>query len=135
MIHQFVSKLFRAYGLYNSTIVGNVMGRKLFQSSFELTGYITVPFDGITRKSIMFQSSFELTGYITIQFCSDFFENFGFQSSFELTGYITNQWIESVLNMTVSKLFRAYGLYNSITIIWFRQPCYCFKALSSLRVI
>ena len=38
-----------------------------------------------------------------------------FQSSFELTGYITLSLSTlSVLGIGVSKLFRAYGLYNSI---------------------
>ena len=36
-----------------------------------------------------------------------------FQSSFELTGYITvNVSTDEVLMLDVSKLFRAYGLYN-----------------------
>ena len=38
----------------------------MFQSSFELTGYITQQLMSMTWKSITpFQSSFELTGYIT----------------------------------------------------------------------
>ena len=38
---------------------------------------------------------------------------FAFQSSFELTGYITLWAIYSIEELkTVSKLFRAYGLYN-----------------------
>ena len=37
-----------------------------------------------------------------------------FQSSFELTGYITRCYRKDYhVNRTVSKLFRAYGLYNS----------------------
>ena len=37
-----VSKLFRAYGLYNGiAAVTTFINGKLFQSSFELTGYIT----------------------------------------------------------------------------------------------
>ena len=37
-----VSKLFRAYRLYNGAVVGSVgAGFGMFQSSFERTGYIT----------------------------------------------------------------------------------------------
>ena len=40
-------------------------------------------------------------------------ESYGFQSSFELTGYITAEFPKiSSLSLSVSKLFRAYGLYN-----------------------
>ena len=61
----------------------------------------------------MFQSSFELTGYITtMEFMSDVID-YVFQSSFELTGYITGlrSNIEAIMDC-VSKLFRAYRLYN-----------------------
>ena len=37
----------------------------MFQSSFELTGYITVEMSILMVLSTVFQSSFELTGYIT----------------------------------------------------------------------
>ena len=38
---------------------------------------------------------------------------YSFQSSFELMGYITvNSMRASISNIPVSKLFRAYGLYN-----------------------
>ena len=38
----------------------------MFQSSFELTGYITIaPELNIEYRNTKFQSSFELTGYIT----------------------------------------------------------------------
>ena len=36
-----VSKLFRAYRLYNADADGDHIASLLFQSSFELTGYIT----------------------------------------------------------------------------------------------
>ena len=36
-----VSKLFRAYGLYNESEIVKVAAEVAFQSSFELTGYIT----------------------------------------------------------------------------------------------
>ena len=36
-----VSKLFRAYGLYNKEDVNKEILECMFQSSFELTGYIT----------------------------------------------------------------------------------------------
>ena len=39
-----------------------------------------------------------------------------FQSSFELTGYITDKRIISYDGDIVSKLFRAYGLYNCVTL-------------------
>ena len=87
---------------------------KKFQSSFELTGYITM-LSMITEQLILwFQSSFELTGYITcsvlvcihhrrgvsklfrayVLYNYEGIEGYGnlsdaFQSSFELTGYIT----------------------------------------------
>ena len=38
---------------------------KGFQSSFELTGYITIALSLNNVADAMFQSSFELTGYIT----------------------------------------------------------------------
>ena len=87
-----VSKLFRAYGLYN-----------------RLEDQLP-----ITLIDIGFQSSFELMGYITrkdMKFEAAILEKF--QSSFELMGYITNTTIlvEDGL-FRVSKLFRAYGLYN-----------------------
>ena len=37
-----------------------------FQSSFELTGYITLKLMSKSSIYSMFQSSFELTGYITM---------------------------------------------------------------------
>ena len=38
-----------------------------------------------------------------------------FQSSFELTGYITKYYdVRKIYSNWVSKLFRAYGLYNII---------------------
>ena len=81
-----------------------------FQSSFELTGYITLFNSFHWSATFLFQSSFELTGYIT-----DMRRVIGlvylFQSSFELTGYITMFLV--MMDM----------LYVS------------FKALSSLRVI
>ena len=38
----------------------------MFQSSFELTGYITTSEEVKREVEAVFQSSFELTGYITI---------------------------------------------------------------------
>ena len=60
-----VSKLFRAYRLYNKEN-GKVTMHFFdeFQSSFELTGYITYN-QGLSITFSLFQSSFELTGYIT----------------------------------------------------------------------
>ena len=59
-----------------------------------------------------FQSSFELTGYITIIAKDEKASELMFQSSFELTGYITMLHIKDWMRTLVSKLFRAYGLYN-----------------------
>ena len=85
----------------------------MFQSSFELTGYITVEMSILMVLSTVFQSSFELTGYITIRLEMRISYLILFQSSFELTGYITI-WVflDSKINVIVSKLFRAYRLYN-----------------------
>ena len=59
-----------------------------------------------------------------------------FQSSFELTGYITtNMSVVFVKLSTVSKLFRAYGLYNKLRWSDVQYNGMGFKALSSLRVI
>ena len=81
------------------------------QSSFELTGYITdlLTTDRLVRDE--FQSSFELTDYITNQVEVTELKDTRFQSSFELTGYITVRGVKFPANF------------------------YCFKALSSLRVI
>ena len=83
----------------------------MFQSSFELAGYIT--YQGLTEKGHVkgFQSSFELAGYITYQGLTEKGHVKGFQSSFELTGYITSE----------DK--------------WYSVDFYRFKAFSSLRVI
>ena len=63
----------------------------------------------------MFQSSFELTSYITKEIMVWVEKKISFQSSFELTSYITKR--QSVLASAladVSKLFRAYELYNGL---------------------
>ena len=85
----------------------------MFQSSFELTGYITrLNANADPNLSDKFQSSFELTGYITVAKTPTGIKIATFQSSFELTGYIT-----------------AYLILNQAQIL------HRFKALSSLRVI
>ena len=61
-----VSKLFRAYGLYNNDQFIDFTGNYEFQSSFELTGYITTVKSSLYISTVWFQSSFELTGYITM---------------------------------------------------------------------
>ena len=61
----FVSKLFRAYGLYNRSTLSHFEALYVFQSSFELTGYITRTTPNVPTDPSEFQSSFELTGYIT----------------------------------------------------------------------
>ena len=60
-----VSKLFRAYGLYNSFFGAVLRFLLKFQSSFELMGYITEFKTLHNSPVILFQSSFELMGYIT----------------------------------------------------------------------
>ena len=66
--------------------------------------------DGLFR---LFQSSFELMGYITSKENHKKSDGGAFQSSFELMGYITiTSMLMSKPNLIVSKLFRAYGLYN-----------------------
>ena len=57
-----------------------------------------------------------------------------FQSSFELTGYITTMAGRFINVNIVSKLFRAYGLYNKQEIFVVLEND-SFKALSSLQVI
>ena len=84
-----VSKLFRAYGLYN---VNNKQIKRpwitKFQSSFELTGYIT--------QYVMF-----IMGHVEV---SKLFRAYGL---YNLEGHFRNKCPSNV-----SKLFRAYGLYN-----------------------
>ena len=64
---------------------------------------------------LMFQSSFELTGYITLVVFSLSEVYIPFQSSFELTGYITVKGLFPLpYFVLVSKLFRAYRLYNTL---------------------
>ena len=61
-----VSKLFRAYGLYNNAPLDVKMHLAEFQSSFELMGYITSSrTKEVWEELNSFQSSFELMGYIT----------------------------------------------------------------------
>ena len=100
----------------------------VFQSSFELTGYITFYYLSVLLWALLFQSSFELTGYITEMIylipgyvCREF------QSSFELTGYITKYYdVRKIYSNWVSKLFRAYGLYNINT-------THCTKSISQFQ--
>ena len=85
----------------------------MFQSSFELTGYITTGYNIILRISEYEVSKlFRAYGLYNIAMDCDY-------------EYIGN----------VSKLFRAYGLYNSLKIMLFVYLKISFKALSSLRVI
>ena len=63
----------------------------MFQSSFELTGYITQNKRRNKDEYKTFQSSFELTGYITVSRLLRHSQSLQFQSSFELTGYITRK--------------------------------------------
>ena len=87
-------------------------------------------------NSTTFQSSFELTGYITINPMQAPSTPQKFQSSFELTGYITQQPMIPMVNpIPVSKLFRAYRLYNNYDNLVNDMDAIGFKALSSLQVI
>ena len=133
-----VSKLFRAYGLYNTEkMYSDVNVKYEFQSSFELTGYITVV--RMRYKKL-------------VMLVSKLFRAYGL--------YNAMLWARSSARKLVSKLFRAYGLYNSLTSIIIHEVHYLFqssfeltgyitgaildraaieeigfKALSSLRVI
>ena len=108
-----VSKLFRAYGLYNELNREYFPDYDQFQSSFELTGYITyhypTPYIYYMEK---FQSSFELTGYITLRRGSRIYNCLRVSKLFRAYGLYNTaeQFFEGFL--AVSKLFRAYGLYN-----------------------
>ena len=86
-----VSKLFRAYGLYNTEkMYSDVNVKYEFQSSFELTGYITVV--RMRYKKL-------------VMLVSKLFRAYG----------LYNESLYAILGMgrmPVSKLFRAYGLYN-----------------------
>ena len=84
----------------------------------------------------MFQSSFELTGYITgkilnreeiEEIVSKLFRAYGLYNRFLLRS--------KNISIIVSKLFRAYGLYNPTQSTIPSRNSPSFKALSSLRVI
>ena len=84
-----VSKLFRAYELYNSDRFKKVPIPLVFQSSFELTSYIT---DGVPKDSA------------TIDVVSKLFRAYELYNNIHTT--------KSKYTLRVSKLFRAYELYN-----------------------
>ena len=87
-----VSKLFRAYGLYNWQKESNMI-----------------------NLTVMFQSSFELTGYITIYCLGDYIVTYEVSKLFRAYG-LYNPIASVMFSMDiklVSKLFRAYGLYNN----------------------
>ena len=131
-----VSKLFRAYGLYNKLTLEEYAKAKQFQSSFELTGYITEQIYVYLQDTYMVSKLFRAYGLYNViylpqsdtdLFVSKLFRAYGlyndnihgpiwfkfmFQSSFELTGYITYPGKFLMNTWDVSKLFRAYGLYN-----------------------
>ena len=86
-----VSKLFRAYGLYNESEIIKAAAEIAFQSSFELTGYITEDYITTPAKDTI---------------VSKLFRAYGLYNSLRL--------VEYVLSIMVSKLFRAYGLYNLV---------------------
>ena len=57
-----VSKLFRAYGLYNEGSIQLSGFGSLFQSSFELTGYITTEGEYISNITNMVSKLFRAYG-------------------------------------------------------------------------
>ena len=107
-----------------------------FQSSFELTGYITISRMFLWQQ-ISFQSSFELTGYITDNQISLYADDTLVSKLFRAYGLYNYQTLITLSKPVffVSKLFRAYGLYNSTTSYSGASPVVRFKALSRLRVI
>ena len=84
-----VSKLFRAYRLYNVAIDVRCEKANVFQSSFELTGYITA--DDLIRQGMTFEVSKLFRAYRLYNEVASTIalSILSFQSSFELTGYIT----------------------------------------------
>ena len=84
----------------------------MFQSSFELTGYITRR-DLILVIKLPVSKLFRAYGLYNHTVVNLVYIADTFQSSFELTGYITEKClVENDSILDVSKLFRAYGLYN-----------------------
>ena len=129
-----VSKLFRAYGLYNNKRRVKVKGKyTLFQSSFELMGYIT---HATIKKDCNHQivsKLFRAYGLynIIIELCfgkltlvSKLFRAYGLYNCL-------SRWFRCTSYHGVSKLFRAYGLYNNKLDIVVGEYQFGFKALSS----
>ena len=99
----------------------------MFQSSFELTGYITSDTECPEVDTIVSKlfGAYRLYNVAIDVRCE---KANVFQSSFELTGYITaDDLIRQGMTFEVSKLFRAYRLYNCYIIgcistrIWFQS--------------
>ena len=84
----------------------------MFQSSFELTGYITNLMPSYENAVNKVSKLFRAYGLYNFTIYYSFSLAFKFQSSFELTGYITLKDIDTTIDNFTS-----------------------FKALSSLRVI
>ena len=85
-----VSKLFRAYRLYNMLRVILLYRLLVFQSSFELTGYITN--QGDVNMNVTLEVSKLFRAYRL---------------------YNVNTFDDYAGHVAVSKLFRAYRLYNN----------------------
>ena len=84
----------------------------------------------------MFQSSFELTGYITLNTFLEGINKIPVSKLFRAYGlYNGIKGTDQLFPDAVSKLFRAYGLYNSFIDHCIEIEESSFKALSSLRVI
>ena len=92
-------KLFRAYGLYNYTIQELVDCVTRFQSSFELTGYITIEVTHIGVNTIQVSKLFRAYGLYNEEELYYPATEKVFQSSFELTGYITLLLLGLIVNV------------------------------------
>ena len=84
---------------------------------------------------VWFQSSFELTGYITITNEGISVEIPKVSKLFRAYGLYNSTRLKKRFDLFVSKLFRAYGLYNCLKLKLSGTITRSFKALSSLRVI
>ena len=107
-----VSKLFRAYGLYNLAAPDITGNDKHVSKLFRAYGLYNKLRSSIYPLSIV-SKLFRAYGLYNGVPVSVQIKEWEFQSSFELTGYITYRGLHiKEYDRSVSKLFRAYGLYN-----------------------
>ena len=110
-----VSKLFRAYGLYNKLIIALKSGKTFVSKLFRAYGLYN---RFIRERKVclisLFQSSFELTGYITMKLNLLQYDDLRVSKLFRAYGLYNNYNCRQCYGkkVWVSKLFRAYGLYN-----------------------